>query len=145
MREPAVAGGVDLLAVAADVVVEAERLERAREVLGRDGAAVLRRGPLGRFAGEEADELEGAVVREVLGARGDLGALGDHLPHEAHEVSHRQPAGACASLPVRRRRALCRRRGDLLVTAALLRWTCMHPTKRSLAASQRASNLQPSR
>jgi hypothetical protein len=79
-------------------------------------------------------------VREVLGARGDLGALGDRLPHEAHEVSHRQPAGACASLPVRRRRALCRRRGDLLVS-----WTCMHPTKRSLAASQRASNLQPSR
>lgn len=76
-REAAVAGGAGgLLAVAADVgahgpdvVVEAERLERAREVLGRDGAAVLRPGQLGRLAGEEADELDGAVVREVLGAR----------------------------------------------------------------------------
>ena len=134
-HEPAVAGSdVVVLAVAADVrahgldvVVEPKRLERAGEVLGRHDAAVLRPGLLGRLAGDEADELDGAVEGEVLGARGDLDALGDHLPHEAHEVGHRQPGGGrarTASLPARRG-AVSRR--DLRlpgVTDALLRtWT----------------------
>lgn len=72
-----------------DVVVEPKALERAGEVFRRDDAAVLHLGVLRRLAGDEADELDGAVVGEVLGARGDLDALGNHLPHQPHEVGHR--------------------------------------------------------
>lgn len=138
-RPPVAAGGVTIvvvLVVAAgvgahglDVVVEPERLERADEVLGRDGAAVLRLGLLARLVGDEADELDGAVVGEVLGARGDLDALGDHLTDEAHEVGHRQPcpgrARGASSLPVVRRRreavVVSRWRGLLLAVTAALR------------------------
>ena len=103
-----IAGCVVLPAVAADVgahgldvVVEPERLERGYVVLRPDGAAVLRPGLLGRLAGDEAGELDRAVVGELLGAGGDPEALGDHLPHEPLDVGHRQRGACSAFLPVR--------------------------------------------
>lgn len=72
------------------VVIEAEASHGMADVVAVDGLAPLPAAPLGGLAGDEADELRGALLDGLLGALGYLSLRWDGFLHDPPNVGDRQ-------------------------------------------------------
>jgi hypothetical protein len=82
-----------------DVVIDAKALYNQDDVLARDHHAVVTLALLFGLIGDNADELQHALLDQLLGILGDLGVGQEHPVHDAYHAckgstgpSHGSPA-----------------------------------------------------